>query len=241
MAMVVLSSSARSEKVTKQGDQGTSVAAAALQTASLLDCGATTALLPSNSGDLSDPNTPEPGVLTNRAKMCVPTAKGAIGDLGDVRWRESSGSVLFDVQMRTNWVLFDPRAPTASNGGGDDGSSTASAKGMRLRRDVVVTWTAAGRTRTRTMSQLAAPPPDDISGTNRGSLTVVRVPSLNGQPGTATVALGNGFTVTHTADVRGNVRFPFLTLGASYPLTVNGVARTPITPTRDIPDVVRQV
>lgn len=240
MAMVVLSSSARSEMITKQGDQGTSVAAAALQTAALLDCGATTALLPSGSGDLSDPTNPQLGALTSRTKMCAPPAKGAIGDLGDVRWRESVGSVLFDVQMRTNWVLFDPRASTTTAGAGTDGPSCTSER-WRLRRDVVVTWTAAGRRRTRTLSQLAAPPPDDISGTNRGCLTYGRVPLRNGQPGTVTLSLGNGFGITHTADARGIVRFPFLTLGASYPVSVNGVARTPVTLNRDNPVAVRQV
>lgn len=233
MAVMVLSSSARSAIVTRQGDAGTSVAAAALQSAALLDCGTTTAMLPSGAGDMTNPAAPVPGVLTARLQGCAPAAKGATGDLGDVRWTETSAGVTFSVVMRTNWVTFDPKAPSTS---GD----TLSARALRLRRDIVVTWKAAGRTRTRRLSQLAAPPPDDITGTSRGSLTVARVAAVAGQPGTATIDLGSGFKVTHSADAFGVVRFPFLELNTPYPLAVNGQARTTVVLTREQPDVTFQ-
>lgn len=234
MAVMVLSSSARSAIVTRQGDAGTSVAAAALQSAALLDCGTTTAMLPSGAGDMTNPASPVPGVFTARLQGCAPAAKGAIGDLGDVRWTETSAGVTFSVAMRTNWVTFDPKAPSTTSG------STISASAVRLRRDIVVTWQAAGRTRTRRLSQLAAPPPDDITGTFRGTLTVARVAAVAGQPGTATIDLGSGFRVTHSADAFGVVRFPFLALNTPYPLAVNGLARTTVVLTPDRPDVTFQ-
>lgn len=235
MAVMVLSSSARSAVVTRQGDAGTAVAAAALQSAALLDCGTTTAMLPSGAGDVTNPAVPVPGVFTARLQGCVPAAKGATGDLGDVRWTESSAGVTFSVSMRTNWVQFDPKAPSTTSGG------ATSSRALRLRRDIVVTWKAAGRTRTRRLSQLAAPPPDDVTGTFRGTLTVARVPAVGGQPGTATIDLGSGFKVTHSADAFGVVRFPFLALDTPYPLAVNGVVRPEsVLLTRERPDVTIQ-
>lgn len=240
MAMMVLNGSARSALQSKQGDQGLSIASAALETAAVFDCGTTTAMLASGAGDLTDPTAPVPGALTTRQQRCVPAAKGAVGDLGSVRWSETEGPLRFDVEVRTNWVLFSPRGDVPN------ADATTSGRGAalelyRLRRDVIVSWRTGARTRTRTLSQLAAPPPDAITASNGGSLTLLGVPRVDGRPGTVTVALGRGFSITHTADDRGVVRFPFLELEVAYPISVNGTARTGVTLTEGVPHVVQSV
>jgi len=237
MALVVLSGAARSALGTKQGDVGLVVASDALESASVYDCGTTTSMLASGAGDVSTPGDPVPGVLASRLARCVPASKGAVGDLGDVRWRQTEGAIAYDVTVRTNWVVFRPRADVTT---ADGGLSAAAARAyFRLRRDVTVTWRASGRTRRRTLAQLVAPPPDAIARSNRGTLTLTGVPVGAGGPGSATLDLGHGFTVTHSADDRGVVRFPYLELGVSYPLLVNGSPRAPVTPTERIPDVVQ--
>ena len=238
MALVVLSGSARSALTTKQGDQGLAVASAALESAAVFDCGTTTAMLASGAGDLSTPTNPVAGSLTTRYQRCVPAGKAAVGDLGDVRWREVDGPLAFDVTLRTNWVLFSPRADVDNTDPEASGTHVAK-QYYRLRRDVTVAWTIGGRTRRRTLAQLAAPPPDVIARSNRASLTVTDVPAGADGPGHATLALGGGFTVTHSADGRGVVRFPFLEPGVTYPLSVNGTTRAAVTPSDGIPDVVR--
>lgn len=238
MAMIVLNGSARSALQSKQGDQGLSIASAALETAAVFDCGTTTAMLASGSGDLTSPTSPVPGALTTRIQRCVPSDKGGIGDLGDVRWREVEGPLRFDVAVRTNWILFSPRGDISN------ADPTASGRSVpvelyRLRRDVTVTWRAGSRSRQRTLSQLAAPPPDAIAGSNRGSVTITGVPAVAGAPGTVTLALGKGFAITHSADADGVVRFPFLELEVAYPLSVNGAPRTGVTLTEGTPHVVQ--
>ena len=237
MALVVLSGSARSALVTKQGDAGLTIASGALETAAVFDCGSTTAMLASGAGDLTVPSSPQPGSLTTRYVRCVSAAKSATGDLGDVRWRETDGRVTFDVGLHTNWVLFRPQDGATVHDPAASGDP-APKDYYRLRRDVTVTWTASGRTRRRTLSQLVAPPPDAIAHSNPGTLTVTDVAAVGGRPGTATLTIGNGFSVTHTADARGIVRFPFLELDVPYPLAVNATPRTPVTLTQEISDVV---
>ena len=237
MALVVLSGSARSALGTKQGDVGLSIASDALESASVYDCGTTTSMLASGAGDRTSPGNPVPGVLTSRLARCVPAGKGAVGDLGDVHWRQTDGTVAYDVTVRTNWVVFSPRADVTNADGALAGG--AARPYYRLRRDVTVTWRSAGRTRRRTLAQLVAPPPDAIARSNRGSLTLTGVPAQAGGPGTVTLGLGSGFTVTHSADERGVVRFPYLELGVSYPVAVNGAPRNGVAPTEGIPDVVQ--
>lgn len=240
MAMVVLNGSARSALLSKQGDQGLSIASAALETAAVFDCGTTTAMLATGAGDLTNPASPVPGALTTRQRRCVPADKGGTGDLGDVRWRQAEGNLRFDVELRTNWVLFSPRADVVNDDPVASGT-VVRADLYRLRRDVTVTWRSGGRTRQRTLSQLAAPPPDAIAGSNRGALTVRGVPAVAGRPGTVTLSLGRGFTITHSADEGGVVRFPFLELEVAYPLAVNGTPRTGVTLTQGVPHVVLAV
>ena len=237
MALMVLSSSARSALTTKQGDAGLTIASAALESAAVFDCGSTTAMLASGAGDLTNPSSPLPGSLTTRYVRCVPAARSAIGDLGDVRWRETDGRVNFDVRLQTNWVLFRPQSGVTVSDPAASGDAVAK-EYYRLRRDVTVAWTTGGRTRRRVLSQLVAPPPDAISGSNPGSITMLNVAPVSGVRGTATITIGNGFAVTHSADERGIVRFPFLELDVPYPVAVNGTSRSPVTLTQEISDVV---
>ncbi len=238
MAMIVLNGSARSALQSKQGDQGLSIASAALETAAVFDCGTTTAMLASGAGDLTNPASPVPGALTTRVQRCVPADRAAIGDLGDAHWRQAEGNLRFEVEVRTNWVLFSPRGDVSN---ADPSTSGASVRTdlYRLRRDVSVTWKVGTRTRQRTLEQLAAPPPDAIAGSNRGSVTITGVPAVAGEPGTVTLSLGRGFTITHSAGADGVVRFPFLELEVAYPLSVNGLPRTGVTLTEGIPHVVQ--
>jgi type II secretory pathway pseudopilin PulG len=237
MALVVLSGSARSAVTTRQGDAGLTIASAALESAAVFDCGTTTAMLSSGAGDLTNPDNPVPGSLTTRYQRCVPAARAAVGDLGGVAWRERDGNVTYDVSLATNWVLFRPNASVDATDPATSGVEPPRDL-YRLRRDVRVSWRAGGRTRTRTLTQLAAPPPDAISRSNPGAITVTGVPGVGGAPGPATLSIGSGFTVTHTADAGGTVRFPFLELGVAYPVSVNGAPRTPVTLTQELRSVV---
>lgn len=148
--------------------------------------------------------------------------KARCRQLGDATWTEVNGPITFTARMATTWVEFRPNATV----------TTVGVDNLRLRRTVTVSWTRGGRTRTRSLTAMAAVPPDTISISNVGSITV-RAPN-----GTAGLELLDGFVVTHTADVDGLVRFPFLEFG-DYNLFVNGLASTEsaqITPL--LPDAV---
>jgi hypothetical protein len=141
-------------------------------------------------------------------------------ELGDATWTEVNGPLTFTVTLATTWVRFRPNE-TVTNPTNDD---------LRLRRTVNVSWQRGGRTRTRSLTAMAAVPPDAISFSNVGSVTV-RSPG-----GTAGIELAPGYVVTHTADNDGIVRFPFLEYG-EYAVWVNGVESAQsvqITPT--LPD-----
>jgi hypothetical protein len=153
-----------------------------------------------------------PALLDVRRERCR--------ELGDASWTEVNGPLTFVVNLTTTWVAFRANDTVTAPGVAD----------LRLRRTVTVTWTRGGRVRSRTLTAMAAVPPDAIAFSNVGSVTV-RAPG-----GTAALELAPGYVVTHTADADGKVRFPFLEYG-QYGVFVNGVESAQsvqITPT--VPD-----
>ena len=139
----------------------------------------------------------DPTLLDTRRERCR--------ELGDATWTEVSGALTFTVHLATTWVAF--RA--------NDNVTSTTRDDLRLQRTVTATWRRAGRTRTRTLTAMAAVPPDAIAFSNIGSVTV------QSPAGTAGIEVSPGYVVTHTADASGKVRFPFLEFG-EYRLFVNG-------------------
>jgi Tfp pilus assembly protein PilV len=203
-AIGVLTASAKSELTARQGDQGLLVASAAMENAAAYDCGATT-VAPRVKGSV------DTALLDVRVQRCHA--------LGDATWPETDGVLRFTVKMSTTWVQFNPSRLT-----------TLTRDNLRLRREVVVTWSRSGRARQRTLVDMAALPPDALAISNPGSVTV------KAAGGTAAIELASGYRVQHTAGPDGLVRFPFLEFG-SYALFINNLPSGTVSPNVSVPDV----
>ena len=203
-AIGVLTASAKSELTARQGDQGLLVASAAMENAAAYDCGSTT-VAPRVKGAI------DAALLDVRVQRCHA--------LGDATWPETDGVLRFTVKMSTTWVQFNPSR-----------LATLTRDNLRLRREVVVTWSRSGRARQRTLIDMAALPPDSLAISNPGSVTV------KAAGGTAAIELASGYRVQHTADPDGLVRFPFLEFG-SYALFINDLPSGTVSPSVSVPDV----
>jgi len=203
-AIGVLTASAKSELTARQGDQGLLVASAAMENAAAYDCGSTT-VAPRVKGTI------DAALLDVRVQRCHA--------LGDATWPETDGVLRFTVKMATTWVQFNPSQ-----------LATLTSDNLRLRREVVVTWTRSGRARQRTLVDMAALPPDSLAISNPGSVTV------KAAGGTAAIELATGYRVQHTAGPDGLVRFPFLEFG-DYPLFINDLPSGTVSPNVSVPDV----
>ena len=197
-ALDTLAAAADAELFVRQGDKGQLIANNTMEQAAAYDCGSTTVVF-SNAGDLLAKPIVS-GVLTKQLARCH-------GSLGDANWTVTDGPVTYSVAYRTNWVPFVASATALPT--------------LRLRRDVDVSWTRRGTTRHKITTQIAALPPDSIGTTGTGSILLDV-----GANGSATIDLGKGFKVTHSAAVGDTrVRFAFLQAGVAYPIVVNGVSR----------------
>ena len=204
-AIGVLTASAKSELTARQGDQGLLVASAAMENAAAYDCGSTT-VAPRVKGAI------DAALLDVRVQRCHA--------LGDATWPETDGVLRFTVKMTTTWVQFNPSRLT-----------TLTRDNLRLRREVLVTWTRSGRARQRTLVDMAALPPDSLAISNPGSVTV------KAAGGTAELVLAPGYSVQHTAGPDGLIRFPFLEFG-DYDLIINGAPAGKASPKVSVPDVL---
>ena len=211
-ALDTLGAAANAEIFVRQGDKGQLIADNSMEQAAAYDCGSTTVVF-TNAGDLTARPT-VPGVLTKQMARCH-------NALGDATWTVTDGPVTYTVDYRTNWVPFVANATAYP--------------ALRLRRDVDVSWTRRGKTRHKLATQIAAVPPDSVGTTGTGSILLDV-----GANGAATIDLGKGFKVTHSAasgDTR--VRFAFLQAGVAYPIVVNGVSRGNVTATEVAPSALR--